>query len=71
MNILAFFGCQQIESSHDITRKILQSQNIASMDSNHPNFNEKLNLTLVKFNYGSLRTIAPKFGAPENSNTEN
>ena len=67
---LAFYGCQQIESSHDITRKLLQSQNIDSMDSSHPHFAEKLKLILVKFNYGSLREIAPKFGASENQITE-
>ena len=41
------------------------------MDPGHPNFNEKLNLILVKFNYGSLRAIAPKFGASENFTNDN
>ena len=41
------------------------------MDPSHPSFNEKLNLILVKFNYGSLREIAPKFGSSDNEINEN
>ena len=70
LHISAYYGCQRIEAAHEHTKQLLNQQNIISMSPSHPFYHEKILLTIVKFNYGNLRSIAPQFGSCNNENKE-